>query len=1378
MVRKLIIVLLLAWMAFSPALGGEPGRVLRYAVREGLSAGVVNAITQDKAGYMWIATADGLNRFDGNRFTTFRHDPGNPRSLAGNYVRALHRDTRGTLWASSRSGLCAFDPATEQFSRYLPFPGRDDSSNDISDITSGRNGTLWVSLNSSGLALFNPGTRRFICYQKQNTPDLQTNSILTLLEDSQGLLWLGSRDSGIQILKTGRRLTDAGIATASVPAARINALYEDRAHNVWIASSKGLFLFERAKGTFREIKLPTFRNSGIYLSVLEDRDGQLYVGVQDGGVYVLRNRTEIPAFEQVRNSDNQGLTQRSVQTLFQDKDQNLWLGTYGEGAYLVSHIPEKFRRFEQKTTDDRGESYLRYYGMCTDRDGNLWIGSDGDGIFKTSPSGERLRHYRTGSSPGSLSDGAVISAYRDREDRLWFGTYSKGLFLYDARTDRFRNYAHDPSNPQTFGRNDIRAVFQDSRGQMWVGTNGGGLSLLDPVTGKTRNFVPSNSTLNSNDVRCLTEDAKGNLWVGTYGGGLNYLDTRTMQFSSFFNLPEKAPFLSNRIIYSLYLDEKQRLWVGTEGNGLLLFDTRNGATRLFDERSGLANNVINAIQPERDGVVWISTNKGLSRIDLGRGSVENYDASHGLQAGSFNPGSALRHPSGLLCFGGTEGWNLFYPASVKASAFRPDVRITGVRVFGRAAAGDSLPEELSPALLSSGELTLAPDQPVFSIGFTALNYAYPERAQFAYRLEGLDKEWNYVVDEHAVTYRYLPPGTYTFQVRAANQDGIWFDPFASLTLHVTPPWYRTWWAYLLYAGVIALAVYSWQHYRLGQERMKFEVQLAHLEKRRQIESNERKISFFTNVSHEFRTPLTLIINPARELLKTLPENAPGAPGLQIIYRNAKRLLSLVDQLLLFRKAEQQTYPLQLAMHSLPRLADEVFQYFVHQAESRQIRYAFVCETEEISIICDWEKMEIALFNLLSNALKFTPDRGTVRLEVRDLGGQVAVTVSDTGPGIPPQAGDSVFQVFQQRTDARTAGKGGFGIGLFLAKTFVEQHFGKIWYESAPDKGTSFHLLLWKQHPRLQPDPVAGESRSSVLLDELSEGVIDSVPVPQAAAAAWPLPDETGIPTLLIIDDDEEIRGYLRGIFTGTYKLLEAASGEAGLERVHQHHPDVVISDVRMSGLSGIELCRQIKLDMALSHIPVILLTASTSHDTRLEGIEGGADDFIQKPFDRDILVARVAAVLRKRNDLQRYFYHATTLQTGDFRVSQEYKEFLDQCIRIVEAHLTDPEFSVKVLATEIGMSQSTLHNRIKAVSGQSANRFIRFIRLRKAAQLLITTDLTIAEAAYRVGMNDIKHFREHFQKLFGRKPSEYIRQYRKPFHERLTIDKEVFKGRL
>ncbi|WP_229212507.1 hybrid sensor histidine kinase/response regulator transcription factor [Dyadobacter soli] len=1390
------------------------GRVLRYSIREGLSFGVVNSIVQDNDGLMWFATGDGVSRFDGTAFKNFKYDRNDPHSLPGNYVKSILRDKNGTVWVSSRDGIGEFVQASQHFNRYKPFQNKSGAGNDVSDISQGSGDRLWLALNGSGFASFNIKTHQFTHHNQRTLPGLFTNSILNVFEDSQGMVWLGSRDSGIEVWKPGGsgKLAKASLDMRNVPSARINAIYEDHLRNVWIASSRGLILFNRAENRFYDLHIDTFHNSDIYLSLMEDGRQNLLIGVQDGGIYRLALsqmaslRPEALVFEQVRDKDNKGITQRSVQSLYIDKDRNVWLGTYGEGTYLISAIPEKFRKFEHKTVDSRAESYLRYYGMCADKDGNLWIGTDGDGIYKTTASGETIKHYAVSAQPGQLPDGAVIAAHRDRQDRLWFGTYSKGLVRYDPATDTFKSYVNDPSDPYSLGRNDVRVVYQDRRRNIWVGTNGGGLGLLDERTGKFRNFIPSNSSINANDVRAITEDKYGNLWIGTYGGGLNYLDTRTMQFASWFNAAGKEPYLSNRIVFSLYMDGLDRLWIGSEGNGLLLFDTRAKKVRFFDEKRGLASNVINAIQPESAGKVWLSTNKGLSRIDATTGSIENFDTSHGLQGGQFNPGSALFNAkSGLMSFGGTEGWNLFDPTQVRASRYQPKVMISGIRIFGKDKANEAI--SLFEYLGKARRFSIKPDQPVFSIDYTALNYAYPELTRYAYMLEGLDKDWNYVENERSATYRYLPSGNYEFKVKVANQDGVWFEDHASLPIRVMPPWYYSWWAYLLYILTIGLVLYYYQQYKLGQEKMKYEVQLAQLETRQQMELNEKKLAFFTNVSHEFRTPLTLIINPIREMIQgavgadvsSVPPsadvssvpvsadissaqrsaNTPSATAsMHIIYRNAKRLLSLVDQLLLFRKADQQTDQLKPAVHNLPQLVTEVFQCFLHQAEQKHISYGLMLPETELEVTCDWEKIEIAVFNLISNALKFTPEHGTVNVQVTDLGEQVEIVVSDTGPGIPADAGEDIFKVFHQYADRRFAAKGGFGIGLYLAKTFVENHFGRLRYESELDRGTTFHVLLWKNHPELASHVRGGEMRDSVLLEELSPGVI---PAKAPALPDWQneLLDmkepSTESHTMLVVDDDPEIRQYLGSIFSGKYKIFEAGSGEEGLDMVRKHLPDIVISDVMMGGTSGIELCRQMKLDMALSHIPVILLTASTSQDVRLKGIEGGADDYISKPFDKDILVARVASILRNRNDLQRYFYNEITLQTSDFKISAEYKEFLNECIRIVENHITNPAFNIKVLASEIGMSHSTLYNRIKSISGQSATSFVRFIRLRKAAQLLITTDITISETAFSVGINDIRYFREHFQKLFGMKPSDYVKKFRKPFHEQITIDKDLFR---
>lgn len=1363
---------------------GSPGRILRYSMREGLSLGVVNSITQDNEGMMWFATGDGLNRFDGITFKVFKHHSEDPSSLSGNFVKAVFKDYNGTIWASSRSGLNEFVPSKGRFNRYQPTPP--EGGSDVTDISQGRHTNLWLTVNGAGFASFDLKSHGFTYFSKANSPGLTTNSILNVYEDSGGWLWLGTRDSGINVLQKAPngRWVQAPVEVTDLPKARVNAIYEDHEKNVWIASAKGLILYKRNQARFYVLHLNTFYRSDIYLSLLEDQRGHLLIGVQDGGLYrfdLKQVQSRPPGefvFEPVKDHDNKGITQRSVQALFKDRDQNIWLGTYGEGVYLISSLPEHFRKFEKRTIDDRAEGYQRFYGMCVDKDGFLWLGTDGDGIYKSRPTGESVRHYAVDGKPGSLTDGAIIAAYRDRDNQLWFGTYSKGLFRYDPATDTFQRFGHDPANPNSLGKNDVRVIFEDSRKNLWIGTNGGGLSRMNRQTGLFTNFIPANSSINSNDVRAIVEDRRGNLWIGTYGGGLNYLDTKTMQFTSFFNQPQRTPYLSNHIIFSLYIDRSDRLLIGSEGNGLLLYDTATKTTRLFSEQDGLANNVINAIQAEDAHKIWVSTNKGLSRINLTTGRVENFDRSNGVQEGQFNPGSTFHDPrAGFIGFGGTGGWNLFYPKTVKPSQYQPKVMLTGLRVFGRNGQIDAPNKDeqpLSDLTRPGTRIILEPDQPVFSIHYTALNYAYPERSRFAYKLEGLDKDWTYVGNEHVATYRYLPAGTYTFKVKAANHDGVWFDAYASVPVTILPPWYQSWWAYLLYGLVGAGLLYFYQRYRFGQQQLKYDIQLARMERQKEKELNEKKIAFFTNIAHEFRSPLTLIINPVQELLAAQP-NKTAETNLNSIYRNAKRLLSLVDQLLLFRKAEQQTERIKPVVLNLPELAREVFQCFVHQAEQKHIRFAFVCDAEELKIPGDWEQIEIALFNLIANALKFTPDHGTVSVVIQEEAERVRISVSDTGPGIPEQVGDRIFQVFHQYKDDRFFSKGGFGIGLYLVKTFVENHFGTLTYHSKPHEGTVFTMLLWKQHPELEPQAEIAEKTASVLLEELSGGTTLAAPVPDNPQVVEML-DQLSAEThsLLLVDDDPEIRQYLRLLFAGQYKLFEASDGQEGLDLIRKHQPDLVISDVLMSELNGIELCRRIKTDAALSHIPVVLLTASTSQNTRLQGIEGGADDYIGKPFDKELLVARVAALLKTRQDLQKYFYNEITLQTNDLKISPEYTEFLRECIRIVENHLTDPTFTIKVLAAEIGMSHSTLYSRIKSISGQSMNSFIRFIRLRKAAQLLITTDTTILETAYQVGINDSKYFREQFQKLFGMKPSEYVKKYRKPFHKNSTAHTDLF----
>jgi signal transduction histidine kinase/ligand-binding sensor domain-containing protein/DNA-binding response OmpR family regulator len=1388
---KKIIVLcaLLIFALWGYAQSPIKNKVLKYSLKDGLSFGIVNSITQDNKGFMWFATNEGLNRFDGTTFKVFRSRQGDSTSLASNFVQSIILGKQGYIWVSSRSGLSRLDTRTEKFSHYK-FTYGNNVKNAVNNITKSSGGNLWIASYGVGFSYFNTQTLKFKNYNSKSLPGLSSYRITALLEDSKGLLWLGTDNAGINIVNQKN-----GVVTnkANMPASinnfaggRINDIFEDHFHNVWITTGKGIIYYNRNNNTFSQLQTaqPAFKNKR-YLSIIEDGSKLLLVGLQDGGVYkVFVDPGPAPAHFSllpITGDDDHYITQRSVQTLFMDRDKNIWLGTYDDGIGMISNIKARFTNIQKKRIEKSGESWVRFYGMCQDGDGYLWLGTDGDGIFKTRADGSLVKQYKADNRPGGLTDSAFLYGYTDRDKNVWFGTYARGLFLYNKKTDSFTNFNHDAADNKSIGGNDVRAIYQDIHKNLWVGTNGGGLSLFDPRTKTFTNYTPANSSFGSYDVRAIAEDEKGNLFVGTYGNGLIYYDVAQKKFSRLFKGDAEKSNFPSQIIFSLYPDKKNQLWIGTEGDGLIVYNLKSKTFKKFNEKNGLANNTINAIKEAGNGTVWISTNQGLSCIDTRTNKIFNYDKSDGLQSGQFNAGSVVMDTVGkLMYFGGTEGLNIFDPEKVNQNHYKSPILITGLQIFDRQIeVGIQGKDEtvLSKTISETSQLTLQPDQSVFSIQYTALNYVYPQKGNFAYRLDGLDKSWNYVGNQRSATYRYLTPGDYVFKVKAADQDGIWMDDYATLHIKILPPWYKTWWAYLCYLATIGVVIYYYIQYRANQSKLKYDIRIAQLSAEKDKELNERKLSFFTNISHEFRTPLTLIINPVKDMLFG-PADKSDVGNLHIVYRNARRLLSLVDQLLLFRRAESDTDKLKLVKLNIVNLCREVFLCFNHQAKTKQIRFDFISQAEAIEIFADREKIEIVLFNLISNALKFTPEHGAVSCTVINEADSVRIEIRDNGCGITEGTGEQLFNRFYQVQNAAPMA-GGFGIGLYLVKVFVENHNGKINYESKPGSGTVFNICLLKGKAHFGQQFVFEDvAETSVFLDELIENKgempSDTATSKQAKAKnADPLSSDTK--TMLLIEDNQQIREYLKQIFKDEFEIFEADNGTDGLAMVYQLVPDIVISDVMMQGLSGIEVCHRVKEDPVLNHIPVILLTASSSAEIKLKGIEGGADDYITKPFEKEILIARVNGILKSRNNLQKYFYNEITLKSNDLKISQEYKEFLEKCLVIVEQHLTDPEFSIKTLAAEIGMSHSNLYRRIKSISGQSANSFIRFIRLRKAAEIFLTTDSTVYETAYKVGLNDLKYFREQFYKLFGVNPSDYIKKYRKPFHNNYNVNRDVIK---
>lgn len=869
-VLVLIITIFIAYNSFSQL--PVRNRILHYNIKDGLSFGVVNCIAQDKKGFIWIATADGLNRFDGSEFKVFKLEPDDKYSLPSNFVDVIFKDSEGDLWVSSRTGLNRFDPEKERFINYKfhkEAPGA--LMNSVASISESRDKHLWVAFSNGGFSYFNKKKKTFINYNTDNLPGLLNNSVGKILEDSDNLLWVGTL-TGINVFHIGKnkKLEKASLDTRDLPLARVNCIYNDRFNNIWIATHGGLILYKRNLNKFFVMHGSTYNlRSEIFYFLNEDNQNYLLIGLEDGGLYKLNmsqvadnTKPEDYAIEPVIGENGDNITPRSIQYLFKDKDKNMWVATHGAGVYMISAARERFMKFQKKLEGEDGGTYLRFYGMCTDDEGNLWIGTDGDGIYKTKPTGELIKHYKADGKKGSLTGNAILYGFKDSKNNLWFGTYAHGLFLYNKSSDTFTNFQHNPGDKHSLAANDVRIIYEDVNKKLWIGTNGGGLSLMDPSTKKIQNFNRNNSGIKSNDIRAIVGDKSGNLFLGCYGAGLIYYSAGQKKFYKYFPQKKESELIPSGVILSLHLDKKGRIWIGTEGDGLVIYEFTRNLVKKYTDKNGLAT-TINAIKDQGSDKFWVSTNKGLSKIDLTTKKIYNYDASDGLQGGQFNPGSALYSEKGkFMCFGGTEGWNLFKPDDVKVSALTPETVITGLQLFGKqikAGRNGDKNNILDKDISETDRVEFNHKQTVFTLQYAALNYSFPKDVEYAYKLEGLDRDWNYVKNQRSATYRYLPSGNYTFQVKASNQDGVWSKNIASIKISILPPWYKTWWAYLIYLSLAIGAMVSFYKYRINlvkdqKDKLEKQVKERTLEVERQAEElkaqSENLKSLNTNLKNQ------------------------------------------------------------------------------------------------------------------------------------------------------------------------------------------------------------------------------------------------------------------------------------------------------------------------------------------------------------------------------------------------------------------------------------------------------------------------------------------------------------------------------------------------
>ncbi|WP_295121248.1 two-component regulator propeller domain-containing protein [uncultured Chitinophaga sp.] len=1335
-------------------------------IEQGLSNNTVRTIFQDHNGFIWLGTFDGLNRYDGYDSKVFRNKPNDTGSLVHNIILSITEDSAYRIWIGTRQGVSRLDPLLGRFTTIRLKTGQRVFQDVIKDIRTDKYNNAYIASEGSGLLLCPNGSTL-----AQSIPLFKGNEVITqygvkaLRVDKLGQVWALVPKYGLARYRPGSDRLEL-VIDKLVEAAWLEINNDG---HLLLASGTMLYDYNMANNSVTGIfdykaQQP---DAGSIVSFGLDQDGRCWIGTVQARLLAWKPGEPLlvnPANENSAAS----LSAVGLHTLYIDRQSRKWIGTSRGGAAILDPRKGFFHTLLHEPGNANSLPTNVVSSLYEAADGRIYLGTDGGGLTIWDRSANTFHSFRNDpANPLSLSDNTVINLNADKTGRIWITTFRQGVNRYNPATGRIERFM--PVN--TFANRPDRVTYGllvDRQSQVWVST-----LRQNSIFGALYRFDEGNNRFEIfddklSDMFTLFEDRAGNMW----GGNLSKLVKidRAEKKHTYYDI--------GYAVRCVYEDRQGRCWLGTEGGGLLLFDRQKGKiTYRYTINEGLGSDVVLTILEGGNGELWLSTFNGLARFNPEKRSFKNFYQGDGLQSNQFYYNSALAMRSGELAFGGIKGLNIFNPASIRTDHNMPALRLTGLLVNNTPVEADTdyIKQRSADAVTA---ITVPYSEAVLGFRFTALEYTVPGKISYAYYMEGWDRGWNNTGNIRTATYTHLAEGNYTFRVKCTNGEGEWSTQELAIQITVLPPWYRSWWAFSLYAAAMLAAVWFFISYKVRQSRLYYEVKVAQLQARetqvkaqQEKEVNEKRLTFFTHLSHEFRTPLTLIIDPVREMLGG-DNDHPQKKGLQMVYRNARRLLSLVDQLLLFRKAETQADNLRLTMLDASELCREVVFSFEQQALLKKQLLRFDDSGGAVTLCADREKLEIILFNLLSNAIKFTPAGGQINVSLQETSTEVIIEVADSGRGIPPEMEDKLFNRFFQVKEAGQAPQTGFGIGLYLVKHFATLHHGTIAYHSEQGQGATFRLALLKGDAHFKGQEVQlAQQSSTAVWDELA-GSVESMEADQAQDLGSLVAEK---PTILVVDDDEELRQYVSMAFSDAFNVLQAENGAVGLKMAAQLLPDLIISDITMEELGGLELCRQVKENSALSHIPIILLTASTASETRLEGLKAGADDYVTKPFEKELLKARVANLLKKRNSLQQYFYNEVTLQQTDGKISAEYKEFLEKCIHIIEEHLDDENFSIKTLTAKMGMSRSSLYRKVNSVSGQSIVGFIRVIRLRKAAQLMITTEYNVTEIAGVTGFNDIKYFRTHFTQLFGMKPLEYIRKYRKPFHNNIQLNRDMMK---
>lgn len=1321
---RIVVAILLSLCAMS-ATASEGYTFHHFSTDDGLLNNEVKSLYRDSDGYLWVGTIVGLNRYDGYSFKHYIHSAADSLSLADDDIESIHEDALHNLWIKGREGNSYYNRSKDSFENAgkkleelgLPKDG-------IRQLITDKSGNLWVITEKQLFRYdFRTNRRKVINLGK---PIVTANTI----GDHIGVIW---QDNSIGVYDdTLSRWNNTRIPDGIKD---MNRLSGDADNTVWAYSNQNDRLIFRKHGESRWHVVDLSRESGdrssnFVRAMQDDGSGKIWIATDHKGLYVYDKNSG--TVSQITSDPNrqQSIKDNSVASIWIDGDKTVYIGYQKSGLSYYNPSFQRFRNF-------RHNEFRNISAIIEDRNGNIWIGTDGYGLYYKNPkSHEIIRHIPI---PGHI----VVSLHEDAKGRIWIGTYLNGLLCYD--NGRLKQYTKENSG---LSDNSIYSIQSDRTGKIWIGSLWGYLQRLDPETDKFDSKF--DHSYDESVAVSMSYDGGSELYAGMLSG-LGRIDITTGDHKILFTNNNGTQPFSQKCIQVVFKDSKGNLWLG-HNQGVTFWHRDSDRFTYLTRANGLVDNVIRGITEDDLGRVWIATSNGCSVISFDRDKngdlqpkIINYNMRDGLMVDNLSRQAILNLRDGSILIGSIEGYSIMEPNELKKTmASRSVIRFTNLSIGGKSIKVDTEYDGrtiLRESLDRQREIKLSYHDRMIGIEFSAMDMLRPDKIKYEYKLEGVDNDW-IPADGNKVMFTQLPPGTHTLCVRCIDGEGNRTGREARLKITVTPPFWASWYAYVFYALIVIAIIYLYRRNLVKANKRKLEEQKFHMEQKQAVQMNEMKLRFFTNISHDFRTPLTLILTPLQVMISEV-KDATLLKKLKSIQKNAEQLLGLVNQLLDFRKLDVGAESVKLTMGNFGNFVKDVAASFRDYAVERNITLNVEDNAGQCFCQFDRDKIRKTVTNLLSNAFKYTPDGGTVTVSIFRDENNIGVAVKDTGIGISDADKVHIFdRFFQTKQDMD---KTGSGVGLHIVNEYVRLHGGEIKVTDNTPRGTIFAFTIpYKK----------GDAEQTVHEAEAEE---PDAEIKEPAELETPA-DNDRKPTVLIVDDLKDMCEFLSDNLGDEFEVLTASNGVEALEVMKDHDVNLIVSDVMMPEMDGMELCRRVKSDLKYSHIPVILLTARAAEESKVEGLELGADDYLTKPFNFNVLKLRIKKFLEWTHRSHRNFARKMDVAPSEITITKLDEQFIAKAIKIVEDHIDNSEFTVEDLSREVGLTRGHLYKKLMSITGKGPSDFIRIIRLKRARQYLEESQYQVSEIAYMVGFNSPKIFTKNFKAEFGMLPSELAKR--------------------